>query len=162
MKGWAAFISSVLQTAPDIAPPQGRAMAAGVLSPADRAFVQAQGAALQNGLIFLEEKQFAGKKWARHGGAGDALTVDEFKQLPVLLSQIDSRAGAIKLWDSKENNLIYLIPTGDRQGRLYKIPIRFNRNEYGGMAIDDITSVFKIREKDINAMLGQREIRQIP
>jgi len=161
LKGWEAFINSVLVTKAERAPPQGRAMAFAVLPLDDMAYVQAQGANLQNGLIFLEERQFAGKKWKRHKEAGDNLTTQEFRGLPELFAKANSGAGAIVLWDSAENNLIYLIPTGDKQGRFYKIPVRFNRNQYSGMSIDDVTTTFKIKPQDIDAMLKSPEIQKI-
>jgi|GEM_PF-1104245 len=161
LKGWEAFINSVLVTKAERAPPQGRAMAFAVLPLDDMAYVQAQGAKLQNGLVFLEERQFAGKKWKRHKEAGDNLTTQEFRELPELFAKASTKAGAIVLWDGAENNLIYLIPTGDKQGRFYKIPVRFNRNTYGGVAIDDVTTTFKIKPQDIEAMLKSPEIRKI-
>jgi len=158
LKGWEAFIELALDPATQ---GQRQAMAFGVLPLADMAAVQARGAKLQNGLVFLEERQFSGDKWARHKAAGNALSADEFKALPELFAKAESLQGVIVLWDSAEKNLIYLIPTGDGQGRFYKIPVRFNRNSYGGMVIDDAATAFKIDAADIQAMLAQPQIQKI-
>jgi len=155
LKGWEAFVNDALnaKTAQDYA------MAFAILPMADIAFVKAQNAHLQNGLVFLDKRQFAGKKWTRHNKAGDALSEDELKALPQLFSRLENLSDVMVLWDKAENNLIYLIPT--KEGRFYKIPIRFKHNQYGGLTIDDVSTVFKIKPLDASSMLNLPEIERI-
>jgi len=149
LKGWKAFVEFALDPKTQ---GQRQAMAFAVLPPADMAYVKAQGAKLQNGLVFLEERQFAGLKRIRHKEAGNAPTVQEFRELPQLFARATAQ-GSMTLWDSADKFLIYLVPDG--KGRFYKIPVRFNRATYGGLTVDDATTIFKISDSDIKAMLGE-------
>jgi len=156
LKGWEAFVDFALDPKTK---GQRQAMAFSLLPAADIAFVKQQGASLQNGLIFLDQMHFAGGKFKRHSQVQkNGLTVEEFKALPQLFSRLDTIAGALKLWDSKKSNLIYLIPV--KGGQFYKIPLGFGSNQYGGALIDEAKTIFKITKNDVFSMLEQPHIKQ--
>jgi len=146
LKGWEAFINVALD--PKVQG-QRQAMAFAVLPPADMAYVQAQGAKLQNGLVFLEERQFAGDKWARHKAAGNAMTAQDFRELPLAFTK-----AAHVFWDIDNGTLVYLLPNKKR-GRdgFNKVAVRFGRNQYGGMAVDDAATIFWIDDVTAKSMI---------
>jgi len=156
LAGWGAFV----QAARKRGKAQGQMMAFGVLPVDDLAFARAQGAEVQTGLVFLHDRHLAGVKGQRHLAAGNALSTDEFKNLPQWFAA--PPAGSLLLWDSKERIFLYLMPTGDGSGDFYKLAVRFKRATYSKRDIDDAATVFRIKAADVSAMLsspGQHRVR---
>jgi hypothetical protein len=69
--------------------------------------------------IAIEDKLIVGKKAQRHESAGDALTIDEWKDVPLNLP------GAKVYFDKVNNNLLYVF-NAQEQGRIIKLAIEVN------------------------------------
>jgi SPP1 gp7 family putative phage head morphogenesis protein len=136
---WEAFVDSSLKNQV----PQGQTMAFGVMSKTDTDFAQRKGAALQSGVLFLEDRQLTGAKATRHQSAENGLTPDEWKSLPQRISQAER-----VLWDTKNKTLLYVFPAGD--GRDTKIAIRFGRTTVAGNKVEDAATAFKVQRANID------------
>ena len=129
LKAWSAFVDRSL--ARDVA--QGQTMGFGVMQAEDINFVLQKGAAVQSGILFLEDSEFL---------AG-TLTAIEWKSLPNSMTNAEQ-----VLWDVKSNSLLYILAT--ERSRTSKIAIRFNRLEVVGNNMDDAAAAFTTSTESID------------
>lgn len=140
LASWAAYVSYIRR----VGKPQGQGMAFAVLQEPELAYVRSKGAPVQSGLVLARDEVIAGVKARRHQAVGNALTLEEWKQLPLRMAQAE-----LVLWDASDNVLIYVLPADD--DRVIKVVVRFGKNRYGSIAVDDIASAFKVKTEDIRS-----------
>lgn len=88
----------------------------GAMSPVDQAFLAERGRASATAEIAVLDKIIIGGKQRRHERAGDALTIEEWKNLPSALQRDD----VLVLFSTDHENLLYVVPsaTDDRTSRI--------------------------------------------
>lgn len=133
LDAWNAFVDGTIKHGQS----QGKTMAFGVMAPAEQSFAQSKGAEVQSGVMYLEDRQLIGPKAARHEKAGDALTPEEWKALPINVANAEQ-----VLWDTRNNTVLYVFPSED--GRNTKVAIRFNRLKVDRNRVDDAATAFKV------------------
>lgn len=141
-KGWEAYIDNAIA----LGRPRGQSMAFGVLDAADLVFAQGKGAQVQSGIVFMSDARLAGAKVRRHQAAGDALSAAELKALPEQIARPQQ-----VLWDTKNKTLLYILAGGTERA---KLAVRFNRESYGKVKVDDAATVFKVAMQDIASGLN--------
>lgn len=77
----------------------------GQMSSEDMNYLRSQGVAVATGEIELEDRLMVGAKAQRHQRQGNALGLQEWKELPVNLSQSQT-----VLFDHKNKTLLYAFP----------------------------------------------------
>lgn len=137
LKAWEAFVDAAIA----VGRPQGQSMAFGALTAADMAFAVARGAQVQSGVIFISDSRLAGPKARRHAQADNALTALELKALPQQFAEAEQ-----VLWDIKNRTLLYILPGEDNRT---KVAVRFNREQYGKIKVDDAATLFKVSPQDL-------------
>ena len=137
LKAWQAFVDTAIAAGR----PQGQSMAFGALTAADLAFAVARGAQVQSGVIFISDSKLAGQKARRHAQADNALTALELKALPQQFAAAEQ-----VLWDIKNRTLLYILPGEDHRT---KVAVRFNREQYGKIKVDDAATLFKVSPQDL-------------
>lgn len=144
LKAWQAFVDTALKAGR----PQGQTMSFGVLSPVDLRFSLAKSVAVQSGIIYLDDKLLSGAKARRHDQAGNALSADEWKTLPLLMAEAEQ-----VLWDTENSTLLYVLPAED--DRVSKLLVRFGRLRSGGNRVEDVATVFKVPQVAIRDGLAR-------
>lgn len=99
----------------------GRVAEIGVLAEPEMAWLSERGQAPINAGILIEDRLLVGRKAERHVEAGNALSADEWKQLPTLLQQPEQ-----VLWDVRNEVLLYVFPAD--AGRSGKLAVAVNYN----------------------------------
>lgn len=115
----------------------------GALAPADISFLTSRGLAPVNAGIVVEDRLLVGKKATRHEADGDALTPEEWKDLPAALAVPEA-----VLWDVARETLLYIFPASDRKG---KIAIQVNSKEKKQGVINLAKSGYKVKVDDVAA-----------
>lgn len=115
----------------------------GALAPADISFLTSRGIAPVNAGIVVEDRLLVGKKATRHETDGDALTPEEWKDLPAALAVPEA-----VLWDVARETLLYIFPAADKKG---KIAIQVNSKEKKQGVINVAKSGYKVKADDVAA-----------
>jgi len=111
----------------------------GAMTETDIAFLDARGKMPESSGIVIGDKIIAGAKAARHEAAGDALTENEWKNLP---------AGVLSpervLYDKTDGNILFVMPSAD-DPRNIKVTIKTDFYEKKlKQKINSARSVFKV------------------
>ncbi len=125
---------------------RGREWAIGYLTTADAQSLLARGGTVASGEIVLSDRLLVGPKAQRHAVAGNALTPEEWKQIPLLIA-----APAAVLYDTLNGTLLYVLPSQD--GRKTKIVVEGGRIDRKGGAQESVRAAFKVKVSDL---LGQQ------
>ncbi|WP_297572594.1 phage minor head protein [uncultured Deefgea sp.] len=147
-RAWKGFVDTAISSPYAM----NKSMAVGVLAERDLQFVEARGITPVSGVIYVEDRMFVGPKAERHARAGNALTRAEWIALP------DDLTNAQVLWDTKNQTLLYVVPSQD--GRESKLVIAFNRfNKPTDLSKNQAASAFKVTAADIESGIknGQYE-----
>jgi len=116
---------------------------AGVLAPTDVEFMAGLGIAPINAGIVVEDRLLVGAKADRHTAKGDALSSDDWKNLPAALA-----APEVVLWDAYNKTMLYLFPASDRKG---KLAVEVNRKEKKQGVVNLAKSGYKVKAQDVEA-----------
>lgn len=122
----------------------GTSKVIGYLAPADEAFVLAQGQAVADGAILLEDRMIAGPKAQRHETKGDALTREEWLMLPTLLA----RPVAV-LYRTDRGTLLYVMEALDASGRRIKLAVEAARITRNADPAEVVRTAFKVKPEDL-------------
>ncbi len=125
---------------------RGREWVIGYLALVDEAALIERGGSVANGSIVLSDRLLVGPKAGRHDAAGNALSAEEWKQVPRLLA-----APEAVLYDRVNGTLLYVLPSQD--GRKTKIVIEGGRIERKREAYESVRAAFKVQVGDL---LGQQ------
>ncbi|MFZ1573718.1 MAG: phage minor head protein [Chromatiaceae bacterium] len=125
---------------------RGREWVIGYLALVDEAALIERGGSVANGSIVLSDRLLVGPKAGRHEAAGNALSAEEWKQVPRLLA-----APEAVLYDRVNGTLLYVLPSQD--GRKTKIVIEGGRIERKRDAYESVRAAFKVQVGDL---LGQQ------
>jgi len=109
----------------------------GYLAQADIEHLIGQGIQVANGAVVLEDRLLVGPKAKRHESAGNALTPDEWKQVPRQMAEPDA-----VLYDTANGTLLYVLPSPD--GRKAKIVVEASRIEKKTPAHESVRTAFKV------------------
>lgn len=137
-KAHQAFIDNTLSFAKS----QGKTSTVGVFQAEDVAFLLKQGQAIESPIITIEDRLLIGKKAKRHENAGNAVSVAEWQELPLLLAQ-----PLHVLWDIKNESVLFITPSlnQDNQQEVIKLAVRPIN---GAM---QVVSIFKVA---LDSVLG--------
>lgn len=102
-------------------------------------FLQSKGKQIESPIITIEDRLLTGKKAKRHEDAGDALSIAEWQELPLLM-----REPKYVLYDVKNDSILYLLSNLDSEDeKLIKLSLRPKNG------VIEIVSVFKIFDSAI-------------
>ena len=139
LKAHEAFVKNSLS----FAKPQNKTVTLGVLDHADIAFLGTKGQQIESPIMTISDHLLVGKKAQRHGDADNALTTQEWMQLPQLIAQAQQ-----VVWDVKNESMLYILPALNKtyDNEVIKLSIR----TYAAM---EIVSIFKIQNDVIEGSL---------
>lgn len=113
---------------------QNKTSTVGVFQAPEIAFLQSKGQQIDSPIITISDRLLTGKKAKRHEDAGDALSIAEWQELPLLM-----REPKYVLYDVKNDSILYLLTHLDKQDeKLIKLSLRSKNG------VIEIVSVFKI------------------
>ncbi|MCS6259049.1 phage head morphogenesis protein [Shewanella baltica] len=127
--------------------------ALGFMTPSIQAAVTTRLGREPTALLAIGEKQLVHADSARHIAEGVALSRDEYQQLPQMLAEPEA-----VLWDSKNQNLLYVYPAADDAGSKVKVIINSAWKMKRQQAMDAVINVYKINA--VNLKHGQYELLQ--
>jgi hypothetical protein len=115
---------------------QGKSSTVGVFQAQEIAYLLNKGQQIESPIMTIDDRLLIGKKAKRHESAGDALSIAEWQELPLLISQVK-----MVVYDVKNDSILYLINSLDEdKQKLIKLSIRPRKG------VIQIVSVFKILE----------------
>lgn len=120
----------------------GRVAEVGVLAAEEIAWLAERGQAPVNAGILIEDRLLVGRKAERHVDAGNALSADEWKQLPLMLHQPEQ-----VLWDVRNEALLYVFPADDGRSAKLAVVVNYNLKKKG--IVNAARTAFKVESKDI-------------
>lgn len=106
--------------------PAGRTAVVGCLGPEELAWLAVRGEAPETAGILIEDRLLVGRKAERHELAGNALSPDEWKQLPSVLAFPEQ-----VLWDVRNQTLLYVFPAGDDTSGKLAVAVNYNLKKTG-------------------------------
>ncbi len=110
----------------------------GALAPDDVVYLKTQGIAPVSAEIAVDDRLVVGRKAQRHAEAGDALTMEELKRVPVAV-----RAPEAVLYDTANRTLLYVTSSSDN--RSAKIVVRPNVvTKKPKRTLNSVQSAFKV------------------
>lgn len=116
---------------------RGRMSVAGAIDPATLAWLErVKGIVPATAEITVQDALIVGKKAERHAAAGDALTPDEWANLPWMLDNPDQ-----VLFDTRTGKLVYVSYSGDP--RQAKLAVEFDYKLKKGEGTNMLVSAFK-------------------
>lgn len=131
---------------------QNKTSTVGVFQASEIAFLQRLDQQIESPIITISDRLLTGKKAKRHEDAGDAVTIAEWQELPLLIYK-----PKYVLYDVKNESVLYLLKSLDKEDeKLIKLSIRAKNG------VMEIVSIFKVKQIDIEAGLkvGQYEVIQ--
>ena len=137
LKAYQHFVDDVFASGQQ----RGRNAVVGYLQQADIDYLQAKGQQVATGAIVLEDRVMVGKKAQRHQVAGDALTIDEWRLLPIHIANPEQ-----VLYDKKNGTLLYVFSAGDSKA---KIAVQAARKGRKLGEHESIRSAFKVAADDL-------------
>ena len=96
--------------------------------------------------IVVEDRLIVGKKAARHENAGDALSIIEWKNIPILLA-----ASPKALFDNDTGKVLYVLPSPD--SKTIKLVVELDFKAKKQQTLNSVRSAFKI---NANALQDKR------
>lgn len=138
LKAHEAFVQNSLS----FAKPQNKTSTVGVLNLKDIQFLTTKNIAVESPIITISDHLLTGKKAQRHGDAGNAATVEEWLNLPVLISQPTH-----VLWDVSNESILWITPSlnSENPKEIMKLSVRSRDG------VMQIVSIFKV---SIDSILG--------
>lgn len=137
LKAHEAFVSNSLS----FAKPQNKTSTVGVIGAQEIAFLTAKGQAVESPIMTISDHLMVGKKSVRHDAAGNAPTIEEWHQLPLLVSKAE-----YVLWDVDNDSFLFILPSfSANKNEVIKMSAR-NRN-----GVIEVVSIFKV---GLDAVLG--------
>ncbi|MEW6314139.1 MAG: phage minor head protein [Pseudomonadota bacterium] len=124
----------------------GREWVLGWVAPADAAALAKRGESIGDGSVVLADRLLVGAKAERHVTAGDALTAEEWKVLPLHLADPEA-----VLFDTHNRTLLYVFAAND--GRRGKIVVAAGRAGKKRDPHESVRTVFKVPALDLEAGL---------
>lgn len=129
-KAHQAFIDNTLSFAKS----QGKTSTVGVFQAEEVAFLQKKGQTIESPIITVEDRLLIGKKAKRHENAGDAVSVAEWQELPILIANVKT-----VLYDVRNDSVLYILKSLDENDpKVIKLSLRVQNG------VIEIVSVFKI------------------
>ena len=129
-KAHQAFIDNTLSFAKS----QGKTSTVGVFQAEEVTFLQKKGQTIESPIITVEDRLLIGKKAKRHENAGDAVSVAEWQELPILIANVKT-----VLYDVKNDSVLYILKSLDEKDpKVIKLSLRVQNG------VIEIVSVFKI------------------
>lgn len=122
---------------------RGREWAIGYLTTADAKALIARGGTVASGEIILSDRLLVGPKSQRHVAKGNALTAEEWKEVPRLLADPEA-----VLFDTVNGTLLYVLPSQD--GRKTKIVVEGGRVDRKRGAQESVRAAFKVQVSDLS------------
>lgn len=148
MKAHQSFVDNSLS----FAKPQHRISTVGVLDDKVIQFLANKAQNIESPIITVSDHLLLGKKAVRHADAGDALSIEEWKTLPLIMADAKQ-----VLFDINNDSVLYVLAdvTEDKK-RVLKLSMRAQNG------VIEIVSIFKVKQIDIKAGLkaGQYEVIQ--
>lgn len=149
-KAHQAFIDNTLS----FGKAQGKTSTIGVLQDQYIKFLTNKGQQIESPIMTISDRLLTGKKAKRHEGAGDALSIAEWQELPLFIAQ-----PLHVLWDNKNESILFITSSlnEDNPQEVIKLAVR----PLNGVM--QVVSVFKVA---IDSVLGNvksglyAEIRQ--
>lgn len=130
MKAHQSFIDNSLS----FAKPQRRTSTVGVLDNKAIQLLESKAQIIESPIITISDHLLVGKKAIRHESAGDALSIAEWQELPLLM-----REPKYILYDVKNDSVLYLLKSLDKENeKLIKLSLRSQNG------VVEIVSIFKI------------------
>lgn len=126
---------------------KGRVVSVGIMEAGVLSWLSKQNVTPKTGLIELEDRLLVGKKAMRHTEQGNALSRDEFQQLPSFLSQAER-----VLYDRKNQSVVYLIKDGENY-------IKVVVARYGNKL--RVATAFKVRAADIESGIKSGQYEEV-
>ena len=138
LKAHEAFVQNSLS----FAKPQNKTSTVGVLNLKDIQFLTTKNIAIESPIITISDHLLTGKKAQRHGDAGNAATVEEWLDLPALISQPTH-----VLWDVSNESILWITPSlnSENPKEIMKLSVRSRDG------VMQIVSIFKV---SIDSILG--------
>jgi hypothetical protein len=129
-KAHQAFIDNTLSFAKS----QGKTSTVGVFQAEEVTFLQKKGQTIESPIITVEDRLLIGKKAKRHENAGDAVSVAEWQELPILIANVKT-----VLYDVRNDSVLYILKSLDENDpKVIKLSLRVQNG------VIEIVSVFKI------------------
>lgn len=124
----------------------------GVLQNTDIEFLTAKNQAVESPILTISDHLMVGKKAQRHGEAGNAPTLEEWQQLPLLVKDVQQ-----VLWDVKNESVLLITPVIEKhtEDSVLKLSVR---SQNGVM---EIVSIFKVKALDVNAAIKSNQYTEI-
>ncbi len=120
------------------------------MSQEDITFLQDYEIDVADGIIQLEDRIIVGAKARRHQHKGNSLSLQEWRELPIFLSQSQA-----VLFDHQNKTLLYLMPATD--GRMIKVVVEANRLMRGKLRQESVRTIFKVSRLSIAAGLKGKQ-----
>ncbi len=130
----------------------GRVAEVGVLAAEEIAWLTERGQAPINAGILIEDRLLVGKKADRHIEAGNALSADEWKQLPLMLQQPEQ-----VLWDVHNQTLVYVFAMTDDTSSKLAVAVNYNLKKQGIANV--ARTVFKVPSYNLQDRAQYQVIR---
>lgn len=140
---WTRWVDEVIEAG--VARGQSRVL--GYAQSIERGFAEREGLTFATGALEVEDRMLVGRKAARHAEQGAALSVDEWKVLPMAF--LDREA---VLFDETNRTLLYVmkVGAGDADVRVVVRPAMMGRKK---RAHDSVRSVQHVRLEDLQGAL---------
>lgn len=124
----------------------------GVLQNHDIEFLKTKNQSVESPILTISDHLMVGKKAQRHGEAGNAPTIEEWQQLPLLVKDVQQ-----VLYDVKNESVLFIVPVLEKHAddSVLKLSIR---SQDGVM---EIVSIFKIQAKALEDGLNANQYEEI-
>lgn len=140
LKAHEAFVNNALSFAKQ----QNKTSTVGVINLPEIQFLAAKGETVASPIMTISDHLLVGQKAVRHGAAGNAPTIREWHELPMLVTRSTQ-----SVWDVNNGSMLYLLPAlvKNNPDDVLKLSVRTQNG------VMQIVSIFKVRQLDINAGL---------
>lgn len=138
LKAHQAFVQNTLS----FAKPQNKTSTVGVLDLKAIRFLTTKNMAIDSPIITISDHLLTGKKAQRHSDAGNAATLEEWLELPALITQPSQ-----VLWDESNQSVLWITPSlnSENPKEVIKLSVRSRDG------VMQIVSIFKV---SIDSILG--------
>jgi len=106
---------------------------------------------LQSAEIAIQDSLIIGRKQERHIASGDALSIDEFRLLPTLLS-----GGPTVIFDTVKNNLLYILASENNRNTRIVVEPNFTLKGQNKV-INAVRSAAKVSTDSINSRIKGKQ-----
>lgn len=131
-----------MQNTLSFAKPQNKTSTVGVLDLKAIRFLTTKNMAIDSPIITISDHLLTGKKAQRHSDAGNAATLEEWLELPALITQPSQ-----VLWDESNQSVLWITPSlnSENPKEVIKLSVRSRDG------VMQIVSIFKV---SIDSILG--------